>query len=236
MALSPTLTAFLRQIRGDASGGVTGLLTDIPTFNTAIEELAAGGGTAVDFQEEGASVVLSDIANFAGAGVTVTESPAGTALITIPGGGGGGGGVINVAHELPNGTQGGTTSASVWNVRDLNIVKKNTIVGASLAAKQITLPAGDYYARGSQQSFGGNEIQSRLRDVTNGVTVAFGQSSNHGTGGVNAMPFEGYFTLAGTADLELQLWALNGIATGGFGIKASSGEVETYAQINIEEV
>lgn len=238
MALSPTLTAFLRQIRGDASGGVTGLLTDIPVFNAAIEELAAGGGTSVDWQEEGATIVASAVANFVGAGVTVTDV-GGVATITIPGGGGGGG-IIQVTHEEANNVFGGGTTGGIFNIRPLNTLNKNTIVGASLATDQITLPAGDYVCRSWQMAYRGNRAKARLRDITNSVTVVNGASHFMlpvtGDGQAANVPCDGFFTLAGTVDLELQLFVLNDSATAGLGFRADSGEPEVYALIEIEEV
>jgi len=51
---------------------------------------SGGGGTpyALDIEDEGINVLSNpDAINFTGAGVTVTESPSGTALVDIPGGG-----------------------------------------------------------------------------------------------------------------------------------------------------
>ena len=51
------------------------------------EPLSGGGGT-VSVESEGVAVVSTATINFEGAGVAVTESPVGVALVTIAGGGG----------------------------------------------------------------------------------------------------------------------------------------------------
>lgn len=81
MPHSPSITAFLRQIRGDASGGVVGLLTNIPLFKAAFEE-----ASLTTYQEEGADVLTSNTLNFVGPGVTLTDI-VGVATVTISGAG-----------------------------------------------------------------------------------------------------------------------------------------------------
>lgn len=63
---------------------------DFPTFMTPFNPIEGVLG-AFETKDEGLQVVATtDTLNFVGDGVTVIESPANTALITIPGGGGGG--------------------------------------------------------------------------------------------------------------------------------------------------
>lgn len=232
MAHSPSLITFLRQVTGDASGGVVGLLTNIPLFKAAFLEAAH-----VVFEEEGAEVVQTNVANFTGAGVTVTEDPDGVAKIDIPGGGGGGG-VIHITHELPPATNAPATVTGIWQLRPLNTVNKNTIVGASLAADQITLPAGDYHIRAWQTVFDPTGAQTRLRDITGAATLVLGGVIfASGSSQSWELHLDGYFTLAAESDLEFQLFPRVGVGAGmGVRVNPSDGEDGVFAMIQIEEV
>ena len=52
--------------------------------------------------------------------------------------------IMIVVDEKPSKMHGGNSIAATWQRRDLNTERVNTIVGASLASNQITLPAGKY--------------------------------------------------------------------------------------------
>lgn len=302
MTHSPAITTFLRQVTGDASGGVVGLLTNIPLFKAAFEEAAhttyqeegadvvqssilnfVGGavtvtdiggvatvtitGGAVDWQEEGAAVVTAGTFNVVGAGATLTDV-AGVATLTIPGeiefeeeggavvtsrvlnatGAGAtltnvaGVATLNVPGELPtlmvtdekaNNTHGGASLAATQNVRNLNTVEKNTITGASLAANQVTLPAGDYHIRGWTTAFEVVRCKARLRDTTGPATLVVGMSSYsiNVNGDSFNIPIEGFFTLGVESDLELQLYTQLAVATFGLGAATNSGDVEIYSML-----
>lgn len=81
--LSPTLQAFLDQIRGQALGD-SNLITNLALFKAAITEISIQTGVSVDWQDDGAAILASGTANFTGAGVVVTNV-GGIATIAIAG-------------------------------------------------------------------------------------------------------------------------------------------------------
>ena len=73
---------------------------------------------------------------------------------------------LHIQDQKPQGTHGGTFTAGDWRTRDLNTVLTNTISGASLAANQITLPAGRYYVEASAPGYYCGRHQAKLRRIT----------------------------------------------------------------------
>jgi hypothetical protein len=116
-------------------------------------------------------------------------------------------------------------------------VVTNRITGASLSSNNVTLPAGTYYVEAyapcpNQSS---DICKIRVRDVTNGVTLAIGTNQENGgtnisTGGSLAW---GEFTLAGSANVTVQLFS-NG--SDKIGTANSSGEAEVYSWMKIWKV
>jgi len=123
---------------------------------------------------------------------------------------------------------GGTLSLSSgsWQTRSITTSVTNEITSASLAANQITLPAGTYFIdailtgrvraslNNSASDAGG---QARLRNITAGSDILYSNvgyiwvydSGTGGTtGGGSTVPFfiKGRFTLSGSTVLELQTY------------------------------
>src|SRR4051812_47395930 len=94
----------------------------------------------------------------AGANVTVNGGASANlgSDITIAASGGGGGTAFTYAtfeDQKAANTAGGASVAGSWIARTLNATPLNTIVGASLAANQITLPAGTYIVDAQSDMF-----------------------------------------------------------------------------------
>lgn len=145
--------------------------------------------------------------------------------------------MLHVRDEKTSGTSGGSSSATTQNVRTLNTVVVNTLTGASLSSNQITLDAGTYRVFASAETHESSGNRLRLRNVTDGVTVASGVNSHSGTSGAS-MPSTAHilgdrFTISGTKVFELQHYTVAAKATIGLGIAVSSGEVEIYADVKI---
>lgn len=145
--------------------------------------------------------------------------------------------MLHVRDEKTSGTSGGSSSATTQNVRTLNTVVVNTLTGASLSSNQITLAAGTYRVFASAETHESSGNRLRLRNITDGVTVASGVNSHSGTAGAsmpNTAAILGYrFTISGTKVFELQHYTVAAKATIGLGIAVSSGEVEIYADVKI---
>lgn len=159
----------------------------------------------------------------------------------VPGtvtGGGGGWSLLHVQHQLPSGTGGGTSVAGSWQTRPLNTVVTNGITGASLLSNRMVLPAGTYEAEGYTFAYRPGTFQARLYDVTNSTVLALGVilwSNNASTyAGLEARAF-GRFTLAATANVELQYRVSASLAGAGLGFAAGWG-TEVYAEAQVRKL
>ena len=124
MALSPTLRAFLNQLGGAATEGISNILSDITVFKAAITELAEG---AIEIQDDGVQIVaVAGVIDFVGAGVVVTDQGGGNARVTISGGAGGAldfeeEGVAVVTATVLNAVGAGVTITDVAGVATLTV-------------------------------------------------------------------------------------------------------------------
>ncbi len=141
--------------------------------------------------------------------------------------------VIHVADEKSSATGPQTLSAATWNTRDLNTTKRNTISGASLSSNAVTLPAGNYYFRGKAPAGATGDHKARLRDTTNSVTLGVGGGMSDTLDSSSNSLVEDYFTLAGTADVELQHYSTGG---GGGGTAVGGSEIEVYSELIIYKI
>lgn len=145
--------------------------------------------------------------------------------------------------QFASGTSSGETWAGgAYVQRVLNTTVFNSIVGASLAANQITLPAGTYEfiiaAPWVSTTTSAERGASRLRNVTDSTTVLVSQpcltqdSSSASGSCVNAMV--GHVTIAGTKVFEVDTYVSGGGAIGGEA--STTGEIEVYTTVYIRKV
>lgn len=158
-----------------------------------------------------------------------------------------GAGLLHVRNERSPGTSSGDSAVANFNTLVLNTVKTNEISGASLASNKINLPAGTYFleARSTPyapnlagSAFGGGKC--RIRNVTDGSTLIYGNQiyfQNGSASSIYPTPFVlnamGRFTLAGTKDVEFQLYPQSCAPAGAFN---SAGENEVYSEVLIWKV
>lgn len=147
--------------------------------------------------------------------------------------------IMHVQDQKATGTAGGNITAGAWRTRDLNVVVKNTISGASLANNQITLPPGEYYIVAESASYSSGTSRAAIYNVTSANRVLTGINQHiigaYQVGGI--LPVSGYITLSGTSKIELH----NRISSGGFttvnGVAAAfTGELEIYSDIFIQRI
>lgn len=150
-----------------------------------------------------------------------------------------------ITEEQPSGTSAGGSVAATNNLRALNTVKQNTIAGASLAANQITLPAGTYYVDFEGPCHSASLTQTvhktRLRQVSGVATtlVVGGSRQSCAGSGFDTQTTSrgrGRFVLSGTETLELQHYTSTTRGGSGLGLAVTSGEVEVYSSIAIFKV
>jgi hypothetical protein len=165
--------------------------------------------------------------------------PVDTWALCLAGGGGAVPALLHVRHQVTSGTNGGASSAATWNVRPLNTSVSSGIAGASLAANRVTLPAGTYRIKAVAVAYYVNRNQLRLRNITSGTTALNGVgmvAANVGAIGTTSLAtLQGQLVLSVTTDLELQHYTELAKTDNGLGVPTSSGEVEVYAELWIEE-
>lgn len=141
---------------------------------------------------------------------------------------------LHVRHDGAAGAGGGTATSGAWRTRTINTVVENKIPGASLASNRVTLPAGQYQVSGEQKFRKIDDFKTRLYDVTNSALLVAGRSVfAHGASDymVDA-PIEGRFSLAGTAEIELQYYCLTTFSTSGMGFDwVGPGTIAVFADL-----
>ena len=146
-----------------------------------------------------------------------------------------------VEDQKTSGTDGGSVTSGAWRTRDLNTEVYNGISGASLAANQITLPAGTYEVWASAPAYRVDRHMIRLRNVTDSSTEIWGQSSWAADQNVNQdqTTLYGRITISSSSVFELQHEVETGRSNNGFGFNAGSSltiDHETYSRVVIEKV
>ncbi|SFW54325.1 hypothetical protein SAMN03159376_02091 [Pseudomonas sp. NFACC09-4] len=141
---------------------------------------------------------------------------------------------IHARDEKPSGTGGGNSVAGD-QTRILNTVVTNTIVGASLASNQITLPAGTYRVQARSPYFGGDRHRAFVYNVTSGAVAALGSCENAGAAFTTQSLVAGTVTIATTSVFELRHY-MQTVTTNGLGDISADGRAEVYAELIFEQV
>ncbi|CVK18451.1 phage tail protein [Sporomusa sphaeroides] len=151
-------------------------------------------------------------------------------------------GYVKACDQKASGTSGGTFTSGAWRTRELNQLKTyGNISGVSLSGNQLTIPAGTYAVKASAPGNNVDGHKIRLRNITAATTLSVGsteQAAAPDTGDwVQTNSILGdVFTVAVTTVLELQHYSQSTFATYGFGSAMSSGEVETYAMLELLKI
>ncbi len=125
---------------------------------------------------------------------------------------------MNYAHyreEQTSGTNSASTVGTSWTTRVLNEEKTDTI-GISLAANQLTIPAGSYRVKATAiygASPNSDAHKLKLYDTTGGGTdLVYGMTNRDYSGGASVMT--GEFTLGASSAIELQHIATRSLSGG----------------------
>jgi len=139
-------------------------------------------------------------------------------------------GYIKISDVKTSGTSGGTFNAGAWQTRDLNTTDSDVNNLSALAGNQITLEPGTYVAYITCPAWTVNGNQSRLRDVTNSVTVLLG-TNEQGVNSTSRSVISGLFTISSQTVFEVQHRCQSSKAFNGFGFALSwANEVYTSAE------
>ena len=160
---------------------------------------------------------------------SVTGSATALSGITVP--------VMHVQDQKASATEGGTFTSGAWRTRVLNTTITNTITGASLAANQITLPAGTYKIDAKCQVYAVNGHKAKIYNITDASDILLGVNQHSAAAAVvgGQGVVSGTFTIAGTKVIELQHQCQTTYATYGFGTPSGWG-TEVYADVFIEKL
>lgn len=155
--------------------------------------------------------------------------------------------LLHVAEIQANNVASTTVfSGASWTLLGLNSSIVNEINSATLAANQVSLPAGTYEAKlivpSPQTGGSANVFKSRLRNVTDGTTLilspTFGWNGGGVAGGSPDVIAEGRFTLAATKTIQAQFYqnALTGAGILGGNRSTGYAEQEIYTQLYIRKI
>jgi len=146
--------------------------------------------------------------------------------------------LLHVCDIKPSGTDGGTFTGGADRTRTLNTTKTNEISGASLAANQITLPAGTYHISAKAPAHRVTGHQAWLYDTTGATTIISGRSTwaSSGYDGHTDSLIEGRFTLGVSSVLEIRHRSIISRSTDGFGFAAGYASEERYTDVLIWKI
>jgi len=133
----------------------------------------------------------------------------------------------------PQNTPGGDFVQDAWQTRDLNDEQADTADICTLAANQITLPAGSYRCAISCPALRVWVHQTRLYNVTGAAVLLLGTSeyAHDGEYQTNHSHLNGRFTLAAETVLQIQHRCFQTKTVDGFGRNANfADEIYTVAE------
>ena len=227
VAPSPAVTAY-------AAGQV--VLLKPGNANTGASTLAVSGLSAKSVKMPDGSALVAGALLSSGVYALIYDG----ANFVLLSSAGASSGTLYVTDQRSSGTSPGGAGQGTWATRTLNTVNRNTIPSATHSAGVVSLPAGTYSVSGSlviynTGAMGATTGVARLRDTTNNVTLAAGLPEMAATGGGTALlTCGGFFTLAGTASIELQYYC-NATGTPFEGRDSGSGDIQVWASLSIRK-
>lgn len=169
----------LQLLLGTTRTDLTGLQTSLGQVTSQVNTLDADldatvAGLTVGQEIQGYSAILQAIA-----GLTLKANH----LLGVNGAGAieqFARGYARIEHRTAPASLGGnpTATAGTWATVPLNQITRQTAALGAIAMSNnaVILPAGTYQFRGRAYGCGVVRFQSRLRDITNGVTLSVGES------------------------------------------------------------
>ena len=138
-------------------------------------------------------------------------------------------------HQESDGTAGGTLTQDAWQTRPLNTEVADPDGIVSISSNQFTLQAGTYLIEWRIPGYNCETWQSRLQNITDGSTVAQGES--HYTRSLYHQDWgEGAarVTISGAKAFEIQQYAYSTQSTNGMGFATSNSTgTEVYGRVKI---
>lgn len=144
--------------------------------------------------------------------------------------------LFQALHTETSGVNGGGQASGSYATRKLNLAATNEISGASLAANEITLPAGTYWIDATAQFNSCDAAKIKLRNVTDGVDIALGQVCDASAGSGDVSVITRRFTLSGTKNVAIQSRVTTTNVASGWGVACGFGDTEIYMDIKIWKI
>lgn len=147
--------------------------------------------------------------------------------------------ILIVQDEKVSGSTAGGSAVAGKQQRDLNTVKVNTIVGASVSSNAITLPAGDYAVTAFAPAYKVNSHQISIYDETNSGVLAVGQSCAALSGNDSSESMAtliAVISLAVQTTMHLDHYTQSSRSSDGLGRACPSGDSNVFAVVKIEQL
>ena len=242
------------NLTGDLVGNVTGNLTGNVTGNLTGNVTSSGVSTFSDTVNVGAGKSIRLYGASSGYSEIVAAAGSASTTFTLPANGGSasqylqtdGAGVLSwntnpalftsyaiICDEKAGGSDGGTATNAAWRTRDLNKEFADPDGIVSISSNQFTLGAGNYLICWSAPAVNVNRHQTRLRDVTNSVTVAPGTSEYVATTICVPSTGAGRTSITSNTTYEIQHQVQTTVATIGFGYGLGFGETNIFTLVRI---
>ena len=134
--------------------------------------------------------------------------------------------VVKLSNTQSSGTNGGTATSGSWLTLPVNTKDRDASAICTLNTNQITLPAGTYRVKATQQFYDVGSCQIRLYNSTDSTIVStgstgFAQQTTTASGGVSQI--DDIITIAAGKTLVFQYQVTTTEATNGLGLAASFG-------------
>lgn len=147
---------------------------------------------------------------------------------------------IILQHQTAAGVQGDNIGTA-WTKKTLNTLQYSNIVGANLSNSEVSLPAGSYHIQASLsvRGDGGEQVRSRLLNVTSGATICYGSGIRFPGSDEDTVEstISCGFTLNGPEIVRLEMISRVGNAVAGFASWASpAGSREVHASVAIRKL
>lgn len=152
------------------------------------------------------------------------------------GGGGNLSALFHIQDQKSAGTNGGASAAATWQIRDINAVVSNQIVGASISSNQFILPPGNYLIFANAPGFDVDMHRIRLENKTAMETTMLGISSYSEQGSITAQTnasLSGNFSIATQSTFEIEHYTALTKASTGLGVGTNAGVTEIFTDIKI---
>ena len=133
------------------------------------------------------------------------------------------------------GTQGGSSSATTWNIRTLNTLVTNTI-GVTLSSNIFTIPPGRYHITVSTPAYKVGRHKCRLYNVTTSSVSAYGTNS-YILETINVQTdsnLDYVFTITTSTQFRIEHWTTFAQAANGLGVDFNqTPAVEVYTRVKL---